>query len=91
MNLASGPVLRGEIANFNKDTNILGIIHVGANDGKFHLPTTLGIYDSDAQTGGIVSAVSQVNNISENEQNDFFTSLTDFLDFSESNPFGDPS
>ena len=90
--LSDGTKIKGEIASWNDSDNILGLIHVGANDGKFHLPVTArAVLDSDEETGGIVSAVAEVNNISQNEQNNYFDTLTDFLDFSESNPFGDPS
>ena len=87
----SGVSLTGEIAAWNDSDNTLSIIHVGADDGKFHLPTNIGIIDSAEVKGGIVTAVQEINNISSNEQNTYFDSLTDFLDFSESNPFGDPS
>lgn len=90
--LSTGVAIKGEIAAWSDSDNVLSLIHVGADDGKFHLPTTtIGIIDSDSQTGGIVQAVVEANNISANEQNNYFDTLTDFLDFSESNPFGDPS
>jgi hypothetical protein len=39
-----------------------------------------------------LQTVSELNKLSENEQNtDFGTFGDDFLDFSEGNPFGDPS
>ena len=88
---SSGVVLSGEIVSWNDSSNTLSLIHVGADDGKFHLPTTGKIVDSDKQTGGFITAVAEANNISANEQNEYFDTLTDFLDFSESNPFGDPS
>jgi hypothetical protein len=38
-----------------------------------------------------VSSITEENQIAENEQNDDFETISDgFLDFSESNPFGDP-
>lgn len=89
--LSTGVKIRGEIVQWSDSDNVLGLIHVGADDGKFHLPTTIATLDSDTQTGGIVSAVAEINNISAIKQNTYFDTLTDFLDFSESNPFGDPS
>ncbi len=86
--------LTGEVTNYNPDTNILSVVHVGANDGKYHNFMTsrtvslTGLNRSDSSFG--ISAVAQDNKISENEQNDDFSTLTDFLDFSENNPFGDP-
>ena len=90
--LSDGTVLSGEIANFNPDTNVLKLVSVGANDGKFHLPVTNRTFiDRTTSQGAVVSALNEDNQISANEQNEYFDTLTDFLDFSESNPFGDPS
>jgi hypothetical protein len=52
-----------------------------------------GINIASASSSINVNTVSEVNKLSENENNDLFdTTETDmgFLDFSESNPFGDP-
>ena len=96
-----GTIMSGEVAGWNPDTNILKVIHAGANDGKFHTFTTsaqiLGTTDNVPGTGEFVPSIAGVisvtedNQVSANEQNDYFDTLTDFLDFSESNPFGDPS
>ena len=70
------------------------------NDGKFHNFTTglqiVGTKDHDPGVNSVfsialVTAVTEDNQIAANEQNEYFDTLTDFLDFSESNPFGDPS
>ena len=40
--------------------------------------------------GGIITLVVEDNQLSQNEQNtDFSTNSTDFIDFTENNPFGD--
>ena len=92
--------MSGEVASWNKDTNTLGVIHAGANDGKFHTFTTglqiVGTVDHDEGVNtlfsiALVTSVTEDNQIAANEQNEYFDTLTDFLDFSESNPFGDPS
>jgi hypothetical protein len=96
--LADGVVMSGEVSAWNGDDNILRLIHVGADDGNYHTFVTSrqvrGGTDLDL-TGtralATVSAVTEDNQISENEQNsDFSTISDDFLDFTESNPFGDP-
>ena len=104
---ASGVVMSGEVSQWSDSDNILGVIHAGADDGLYHEFTTginiIGTTSYGAmQPDGIradlfnsinVNNVSEVNKLSENEQNlDFDTTETDlnFLDFSESNPFGDP-
>ena len=90
--LSDGTILSGEVAEFNPDTNILKLISFGANDGKFHLPNlSRAVVDRTTSKGAVVSGVSEDIQSSANEQNEYFDTLTDFLDFSESNPFGDPS
>jgi len=90
--LSDGTILSGEVAEFNPDTNILKLISFGANDGKFHLPNlSRTVVDRTTSKGATVSGVSEDIQSSANEQNEYFDTLTDFLDFSESNPFGDPS
>jgi hypothetical protein len=96
--LADGVVMSGEVSAWNGDDNILRLIHVGADDGKYHTFVTnrqvRGGTDLDIlgnRSYATVSAVTEDNQISENEQNsDFSTISDDFLDFTESNPFGDP-
>lgn len=103
--LASGVTVSGEVTKFSDSDNILHLIHVGADDGKYHTFVTgrqiVGTTDQDSD-GSIllpvysiatVTSVSELNQLAENEKNLFFdTTQTDldFLDFSESNPFGDP-
>ena len=87
-------LITGEISGFNNDTKVLSLVHVGANDGKYHTWNTArhitisGLNKGDSDFG--ISALAIDNKISENEQNTDFTTFSDFLDFSENNPFGDP-
>ena len=85
----SGFVMQGEISKWSDSDNKVHLIHAGADDGKFHnfvSGGTLRIQDSDFT----ITAVAEDNKISSNEQNTIFsTESTDFLDFSENNPFGD--
>ena len=90
--------LRGEITNFNSETGVMSLVHVGADDGKYH--TFAPGSDSDIVGGDHgfrtkILTVKEVNKISSNEQNEEFAAnvsgtTLDFLDFSETNPFGDP-
>ena len=86
----SGVVMQGEISKWSDSDNKVHLIHAGADDGKFHnfvSGGTLRIQDSDFT----ISAVAEDNKIASNEQSlDFSTQSTDFLDFTETNPFGDP-
>ncbi len=91
---AAGITMGGEVVAYNDSDRKLHLVHVGASDGKYHnflinRPVTisgLNKNDSDIQ----VSVVAQDNQISSDEQNTDFSTLTDFLDFTENNPFGDP-
>ena len=89
-----GTTISGEVTGYNTDTKVLSVAHVGATDGKYHnfittrSITLSGINRNDSSMG--ISAIAQDNKISENEQNEDFSTLTDFLDFTENNPFGDP-
>lgn len=90
--LSSGVIMTGEVAKYSDSDQILHLIHVGANDGKFHLFTTgtITIGDDVPEVNRTVTATAEENKISENEQNDIFSTLgNDFLDFTEDNPFGD--
>ena len=89
--------LRGEVSNYRADSGVLSLIHVGADDGLYHqfaVQTDSDIVGSSGVKCGIKSFVEN-NKISNNEQNDIFEAAStnvdlNFLDFSETNPFGDP-
>ena len=101
----SGIVMSGEVSAWSDSDNVLHVIHAGADDGNYHTFVIGGqiIGTTDRDSAGVianplysiasVTAVTENNQLAENEKNDFFdTTQTDlvFLDFSESNPFGDP-
>ena len=100
--LANNVIMSGEIMHYAMDSDLdssrylyLGL--AGANDGKFHTftsgayPNGTVVKTTGAASGLQVIGVAEPNNLSENEQNDAFSTFsTDFLDFSENNPFGDP-
>ena len=91
--LASGIVISGEIAEWKSSTNEMKVIHVGADDGSFHnFITTRNVVGVTSEVSTTPSSVTEENQISENEQNDDFETISDgFLDFTETNPFGDPN
>ena len=97
---SDGVVMSGEVSRWSDSDRILGVINAGADDGLYHSFITgrqiVGTEDVDLGVGtansiATVSAVAEDNQLSNTEQNTYFDTLTDFLDFSESNPFGDPS
>ncbi len=86
----SGDVIRGEVADFIESSQTLSLIHTGNDQGEFIEPT--GNLDIVGQTSGsrrkVLSAVQpSVLNDASDEFNDLGQ---EFLDFSESNPFGEP-
>jgi len=88
--LLDGTILGGEVSKWVSDINTLSIIHLGGNDGKFHLPSTgRTITGQESNASGTISSFTEDNQLSANEQNNDFDGL-DFIDFSETNPFGDP-
>jgi len=88
--LGDGTILSAEVSQWVSDTNTLSVVHLGGNDGKFHLPSTgRTITGQESNASGTVSSFTEDNQLHGNEQNDDFAGL-DFIDFSETNPFGDP-
>ena len=92
--LTDGTLMVGEVSKWSDSDNKLHLIHVGASDGKYHTFTAGTIVlsgDHRVDSNYTVSAIAEDNKISENEQNtDFQTDALNFLDFTETNPFGDP-
>jgi len=105
MTLSDGVIVTGEVASYEDSSDKLSLIHVGASDGKYHTFATGRQITLSAGSSAIrlnpagvsvdssfnVLSVVEDNQVAENEQNTFFSSeSTDFLDFTEDNPFGDP-
>jgi len=101
--LGGGVTMSGEVSKWSDSDQKLHVIHAGADDGLYHefvSGTNVTITGGEFRGSGgyslgdssfSVSAVTELNKIAENEQNtDFSTISTDFLDFTEDNPFGDP-
>ena len=84
--------MRAEVAQFRDSSDKLSVIHAGADDGKYHTFTAgKKVIGLTSGAGGVISLVVEDNQLSENEQNTDFSTSTDFIDFSETNPFGDAS
>ena len=87
--------MKGEVAKWSDSDNILYLTHVGATDGLYHTFNTTDVVFSDDATYR-PSLVEELQKIQEVEvgiaQSQYFDDFeSDFLDFSESNPFGDMS
>ena len=85
-------VMRAEVAKYSDSDDKLHLIHAGADDGKYHtFAVGKKILGLKSNAGGIITLVVEDNQLSENEQNTDFSTGTDFIDFSETNPVGDVS
>jgi len=83
--------MKGEVTFWSDSGNELRLAHVGATDGNFHEFTTNALVVGQTSSGSATpTLVEQLQEIQEDAQNAIFDSFeSDFLDFSESNPFGD--
>jgi hypothetical protein len=83
-------ILNGEVTSWSSDTRMLKIAHTGATDGKYHEWATDRPVVGPNASMTPVSQDEGVNEIQVDAQNKIFNDWEgDFLDFSESNPFGD--
>ena len=83
--------MRGVVTTFTRDTKTLQVAHAGATDGKFHtFATGVTLTGESSGTSQTLTAVAEIQEIQQDAQNQIFDDFeADFLDFSESNPFGD--
>ena len=92
----AGKYLRGEVLTWDDETDKLTLIHVGQSDGDYGMWSV-----GDTVEGSVSGAVGTITAITEitdgigntSSQNDEFgdgSSEINFIDFSETNPFGDP-
>lgn len=89
--LASGIIVSGDIVDYNDSDNIISIAHMGSDDSDFHEFVTSRVITSADSDGNIirrlVTAVGEQLN-APGAQNEDFNNEDDFIDFTESNPFG---
>jgi len=82
--------IEGEVTYWNYETRSLKIAHTGSTDGKYRLwATDRPIVGSNASLTPVSSdeGINEIQPLSQNKVFDDFAN--DFVDFSESNPFGD--
>lgn len=97
--LANNVTITGEIVKWDEVNNQLYLTNVGADDGLYHTfrtdSATLQLpvqFQYDDETTLFVTAVAENTPLIDNQQNTFFeTEGDDILDFSETNPFGEPT
>ena len=85
--------LTGEVTRWSDSDGILRLAHVGASDGKFHqFGTGIQVTGGTSLAKATPTFVEDLQAIQADAQNRIFDDFeADFLDFSESNPFGDIS
>ena len=88
--LSSGVVITAEIAAFSDSSDYLGINHLRASDNKFHeFVSGIPIKSTNSRGDTSTRTVVDHQNALASPTDRYYTNLTDFLDFTESNPFGD--
>ena len=87
---ANGAVVSGEVANFIESSQTLSLIHTANDDGTFIAPST-GLTITGENSGATRKITKVILPEIPGDVSDEFNDETqDFLDFSESNPFGEP-
>jgi hypothetical protein len=88
-------VIKGEVVAWNPDDDTLYLAHVGSTDGKYHtFNKGYSVVGEESEASWSPRIIEEDINTQEIAQNltvfdDFEGDLGNFLDFSESNPFGD--
>jgi len=83
--------IKGEVTRWSDSDRILQLAHVGSTDGTFkQFSTTKPIVGASSSAQWVPKLVEDLQEIQPTAQNKVFDDFeADFLDFSESNPFGD--
>ena len=90
--LTNNTSMQGEVVNWDSTASKLYLAHIGADDGEYHEFVVNGAQisaDVSSATGNI-TVIEELINTQRTSQNDTFDTIGDsFIDFTESNPFGD--
>jgi len=91
--------INGEVVRWSDSDNKLYLAHVGTNDGLYHdFTTTRQVIGSESNAIATPTLIQQLQEIQQGSPGGstgavptFDVSAFEFIDWSESNPFGDPS
>lgn len=89
--LADGVIVSGEIVAYNESDNTISLAHISSNSGTFHqFASARKVISTDSDGDTIVRTVTAIGEQLNQPaaQNEDFNNEDDFIDFSESNPFG---
>ena len=83
--------IKGEVTRWSDSDRILQLAHVGSTDGTFkQFSTDVPVIGASSNAEWVPKLVEDLQEIQPTAQNKVFDDFeADFLDFSESNPFGD--
>ena len=83
--------MKGEITRWSDSDRIMHVAHAGSTDGTFkEFGTTQAVVGGTSTVSATPTLVAELQKIQNDAQNKIFDDFeSDFLDFSESNPFGD--
>ncbi len=83
--------IKGEVTRWSDEDRILQLAHVGSTDGTFKtFSTSRSVVGASSNAQWVPKLVEDLQEIQPTAQNKVFDDFeADFLDFSESNPFGD--
>ena len=83
--------IKGEVTRWSDSDRILQLAHVGSTDGTFkQFSLNVPVIGASSSAGWVPKLVEDLQEIQTTAQNRVFDDFeADFLDFSESNPFGD--
>jgi len=91
--LSTGTIVSMEVQRWSDSDLKLYVAHVGADDGKFHIPIAdIQVLGSSSNALARPSAVSEhlsLRNAGADQSQEFDDFEAGFIDFSEENPFGD--
>lgn len=83
-------VIEGEVTSWNHDTRMLKVAHTRASDGQWHDWSTTKEITGEHASLIPVTEEENITKIQPDAQNKMFNDFAnDFVDFTESNPFGD--
>ena len=85
--------MKGEITRWSDSDKVMHVAHAGSTDGTFkEFGTTKLVVGGTSNKSATPTLVQELQKIQNDAQNKIFDDFeSDFLDFSESNPFGDMS
>ena len=87
---STAATMTGEVAEFIEATGKLVIIHVANDTGDFVEPGPNSVVTAPASGASSIITKSENPEIPGDASDEFDDEASDFLDFSESNPFGEP-